>query len=53
MTLARFVAEVRTARPDTHFCRADPIGLISRVGLHPHTLESTALRKPTLAVIST
>ena len=53
MKLSRFLAEVRirggTPVPD----ELDPIGLIiARVGMHPMSVESRALRKSTLAVIA-
>ena len=53
MDPARFLAELRiragTPVPDD----LDPIGLIlSRVSVNPHTTESKALRKATLAVIA-
>ena len=53
MTFTRFLAELRI-RGGTHVPDDfDPIGLIlARVSVNPHTTESKALRKATLAVIS-
>jgi hypothetical protein len=48
------VVEVRARAHTAIPADVDPIGVIlTRVGLHPHTVESIALRKATLAVIST
>jgi hypothetical protein len=52
--IARFLAEVRTRTRTPIPADADPIGIIlTRVGVNPHTVESQALRKATLAVIAT
>jgi hypothetical protein len=52
--LARFLAEIRTRARTPIPADVDPIGIIlTRVRLHPHAVESQALRKATLAVIAT
>jgi hypothetical protein len=54
LKLARFLASVRTRARTPIPEDLDPIGLIlTRVGVHPHTVESKALRKATFAVIAT
>jgi hypothetical protein len=54
MTLTRFLAEVGARARTPIPADVDPVGIIlTRVGVNPHTIESTALWKATLAVIAT
>ena len=54
MALTRFLAEVRTGSGAPIPQSIDPLGVIlTRVGVNPHTAESRALRKATVAVIAT
>ncbi|MPZ47158.1 MAG: hypothetical protein GEV05_28110 [Betaproteobacteria bacterium] len=53
MTLARFLAEVLTREGTAIPLECDPIELnMARIVMDPHSVESRALRKATLAVIA-
>ena len=53
MNIARFLIEVNSRTRNAVPSDIDPIGIIlTRVGLHPHNVESRALRKATLATIA-
>ena len=53
MDILRFLTEVQLRTRTQLRPEIDPIGIImTRVGLFPHTPESRALRKATLAVIA-
>jgi hypothetical protein len=52
--LARFLAEIRVRDGTMIPEDLDPIGIIlTRISMNPHSVESRALRKATLAVIAT
>ena len=53
VNIVRFLSEVNSRARNAIPPEIDPIGIIlTRVGLYPHTLESRALSKATLATIA-